>query len=179
MGESKFSLIVISMFRSRILAIFLSVLCVAVTAAAQAANKSATIQAVNVKTEAPAKRAGSGAAFAEYRKVVIGTEASAIKEMWGDPKIEDADGFLYELSESEMAQIVIGPDKKVKAISITYADGKGAPAFGEVFGDGVKPEKKENGTVYRMVRYPEAGYWVSYYAGSGDKPSVTVTIQKL
>jgi len=31
----------------------------------------------------------------------------------------------------------------------------------------------------QLNRYPEAGYWVSYNRIAGDKPIVTITVQKM
>jgi hypothetical protein len=40
-------------------------------------------------------------------------------------------------------------------------------------------ETKPDGSKYKLVRYPKAGYWVSYSKTAGDTPIITVTIQKL
>lgn len=115
----------------------------------------------------------------EYRNMTIGAEANKLRENWGKPKMEYSDGFLYELSDSETVQIVISLEKEITTIAVTFIDGKDAPAFADVFGDGIMPEKRENGSVYKMVRYPDAGYWVAYSAGPGENASVSVTMQKL
>jgi hypothetical protein len=44
---------------------------------------------------------------------------------------------------------------------------------------GADIDTKPDGSKYRLVRYPKAGYWVSYSRTAGDTPIVTVTIQKL
>ena len=78
-----------------------------------------------------------------------------------------------------MAQIRLNKDKKVRLISITYTnDNKNAPKFEYVFGTSVKAEPGADGMIYKLVRYPEAGYWVAYSRTAGEKPSVTVTMQK-
>lgn len=129
-------------------------------------------------SSAPAKKS-SMPAMTAFRNVSIGMSADEVKESWGKAKIEDKDGFLYELSDSETAQVRIGPDQKVMTIAITFADGKGAPTLTEVFGEGAAADNSQNGTVYKMVRYPDAGYWVSYFVGSGENAITTLTIQKL
>src|SRR5688572_12648313 len=103
MGESIFSFIR-SGLAPTVSAVVLSLSCFVGVTAAQTANNSAAVGAVNVKSEVKAKPAKALPGFSEYRKVLIGTEASAVKDMWGAPKIEDADGFIYEPSESEMVQ---------------------------------------------------------------------------
>ena len=115
----------------------------------------------------------------EYRKVSIGMAADEVESAWGEPKIKDESGFLYNLSDHETAQIEVGPDKKVTAIAIMYKEGEGAPSLAEVFGAGATADRQPNGTIYKMVRYADAGYWISYYEGSGDNAVTTVTIRKL
>jgi hypothetical protein len=51
------------------------------------------------------------------------------------------------------------------------------PTAKGVFGAEVEP--KADGSIYRMVRYPKAGYWLSYNRTSGSSPLTTVTLQKL
>ena len=111
--------------------------------------------------------------------MTIGVAVDTLRDTWGKPANEYSDGLFYELSDSETVQIVIGPEKKITAIAITFIKGKGAPSFADVFGEGVTPEKRENGSVYRMVRYPDAGYWVAYYAGPAENADVSLTMQKL
>jgi hypothetical protein len=47
----------------------------------------------------------------------------------------------------------------------------------QVFGEDF--ETKPDGSKHKLVRYPKAGYWVSYSRTAGDTPIVTITIQKL
>ena len=140
------------------------------------ANQPASL---TTKDPTPPAKKTSLPAMTEFRKVSIGLPADKVKELWGKAKVEDKDGFLFELSDSETAQVRLGPDQKVTAIAITFTGSKNAPTLVEVFGEGAKPDNSQNGTVYKMVRYPDAGYWVSYFAGSGDNAVTTLTIQKL
>lgn len=138
-----------------------------------------TEQASYIKKASPKQAAASVPLLKEYRKVSIGMTADTVRDAWGKPANEYSDGLFYELSDSETVQIVIGPEKKITAIAITFIKGKGAPSFADVFGEGVAPEKRENGSVYRMVRYPDAGFWVAYYAGPSENADVSLTMQKL
>lgn len=144
-----------------------------------------TVAVANPPAAAPTKSPSDPAkksslpAMTAFRQVSIGLAADKVKDLWGKAKVEDKDGFLFELSDSETAQVRIGPDQKVTAIAITFANSKGAPTLTEVFGEGAAPDSSQNGTVYKMVRYPDAGFWVSYFAGSGDNAITTLTIQKL
>jgi hypothetical protein len=138
-----------------------------------------TEQASYIKKVSPAQTAPPAPLLKEYRKITIGASAEALREQWGKPKMEFSDGFLYEMSDSETIQISIGPEKNIRAMSITFVDGKGAPSFADVFGEAEVPEKRENGSIYKLVRYPAAGYWVAYYAGPPGNADVTLTMQKL
>jgi len=131
-----------------------------------AANPTATAKAIPMP------------AMTEFRKASIGIAADDLKKAWGKPGVEDDTGFIYEFSEKEMAQVSITGDKKVDAIAVTFRDGTGAPKVEEVFGPNEKIERKGNGSVFHMVRYPEAGYWVSYLS-QGPGKMVVLTYKKL
>ena len=119
--------------------------------------------------------------FTEYRGIAVGMTADEVREKIGrKPKIEDKDGFYYVFSDSESLQVVLDENKKVKIISIIYTEGNAnAPTYEAVFGKSVPLEPAADGRVYKLIRYPESGFWVAYSSGAGDKPTVTVTIQKM
>jgi hypothetical protein len=115
-----------------------------------------------------------------YREITIGMESGAVREKLGKARVQDKDGFYYEFSAREAAQIALDGDGKVRAISIIYRAKDGdPPKFEEVFGPGERAEPRENGALYHLVRYPAAGYWVAYNRTAGDNAIVTVTFQKL
>lgn len=80
--------------------------------------------------------------------------------------------------DNESAQFIYGADKKVTAIMITYS-GKmtGALTSKDVFGEDV-PAKSDGG-VFKMVRYPKSGYWISYNKIVGDDSIVSIAVQKM
>jgi hypothetical protein len=51
------------------------------------------------------------------------------------------------------------------------------PTCKQVFGS--EAEAKADGSVYKMVRFPKAGYWLSYSRTSGNSPMTSVTLQKI
>lgn len=115
-----------------------------------------------------------------YKDIKIGATADEVRDKLGKAVIDDKDGFYYEITDDEMTQIRLGKDKKVRLISITYtSENKNAPKFEDVFGAGVTAEPSADGKIYKLVRYPQAGYWVAYSRTAGEKPSVTVTMQKM
>ncbi|MDQ3749118.1 MAG: hypothetical protein M3367_08925 [Acidobacteriota bacterium] len=115
----------------------------------------------------------------EYKGIKIGTTAEEVRDKLGKAKIDDKDGFFYDWDE-EMAQIRLDADKKVLLVSITYSDkNENTPKYADVFGAETPVPIKPDGSIYNLVRYPEAGYWVAYSRTAGEKPTVTVTMQKL
>ncbi len=115
-----------------------------------------------------------------YKEVKIGMTADAVRDKLGKAKIDDKDGFYYEINDDEQAQIRLGANKKVRLIAVTYAnDNKNTPQFADVFGAEVVAQPKADGSIYKLVRYPKAGFWIAYSRTAGDKPTVTVTMQRL
>ncbi len=113
-----------------------------------------------------------------YKAVKIGTAADEVRDKLGKAEIDDKDGFYYRFSDEEFAQIRLDKNNKVRLLAVTYLGGN-APKFTDVFGAETKVEAKPDDSVYKLVRYPEAGYWVAYSRTAGEKPTVTVTMQKM
>jgi hypothetical protein len=116
--------------------------------------------------------------YHDYKGVEIGmTQEEARKKLGAPKEKDDAQDFYLFSDEKETAQIFYQA-KKVFAISVSYmGDKTGAPAPKAVFGTDLEPTA--DGRLYRMVRYKEAGYWVSYSRINGAEPMVTVTMQRL
>jgi len=116
-----------------------------------------------------------------YKEVTIGSTADEVRDKLGKAKIDDKDGFYYRFDDSEMVQIRLDENMKVQLIAITYtADNKGVPSFSDVLGsEPASTDTKPDGSIYKLVRYPAAGYWVAYSRTGGTEPSVSVTMQKL
>lgn len=129
-------------------------------------------------TVAALKAAALQPLMSDYKAVKIGMSADEVRDKIDKkPKLADDDGFYYIFSDDETAQIVLDADKKVRAISISYADTANAPTYETIFGSPAAPSA--DGKVYNLVRYPEAGYWIAYDRTAGDKPTVTITMQKM
>ena len=138
-------------------------------------TQATTIQVAKKKTEATVLMP----VLTDYKGIKIGATAEEVRDKLGKAKIDDKDGFFYD-SDDEMVQIRLDADKKVSIVSITYMDeNKNTPKFADVFGAEIPLAEKPDGSIYNLVRYPEAGYWVAYSRTAGEKPSVTVTMQKL
>ena len=143
-----------------------------------------TLLFVNVAVAQTTRRAPSAAPeespiFQEYRGIQIGWLADDVRKKLGNPADKSDEQDFFRFGENEMAQIVY--DKathKVTTISVDFMNGaKEVITPQQVFGTDV--ETKPDGSKHKLVRYPKAGYWVSYSRTAGDSPIVTVTIQSL
>jgi len=114
--------------------------------------------------------------YIEYKGVRIGMDAGEVRKKLGDPKDKGDVQDFYMFSEKETAQVFY--DKgKVMAVSVNYLDDKSAPLPKIVLG--IDLEAKPDGGMFKLVRYPDAGYWVSYNRTGGDDPLITVTMQRI
>ena len=115
--------------------------------------------------------------FQEYRGVKIGWLADEVRKKLGSPANKGDEQDFYVFGEKETAQVLY--DKgQVMAISVDFTNGaKEVITPQQVFGSDF--EAKPDGSKYKLVRYPKAGYWVSYSRTAGDTPIITVTIQRL
>ena len=117
--------------------------------------------------------------FKEYRGVQIGWLADDVRKKLGDPASKGDEQDFYMFGEKETAQFQYDKaTKKVVAISVDFMNGGSAILTPQqVFGSDI--EAKPDGSKYRLTRYPEAGYWLSYSRTAGDTPIITITIAKL
>jgi hypothetical protein len=127
--------------------------------------------------EQPAPPVVEEPVFQDYKGVKIGMTADEARKKLGTPKdMSDTQDF-YVFSEKETAQVFYDAEKKVTAISIDYmGEGSGAPHCKAIVGTDI--ECKADGSMYKLVRYPKQGYWVSYNRTAGNTPTISVTIQK-
>lgn len=116
--------------------------------------------------------------YSAYRGVSIGTKADDARTKLGSPKDKSDTQDYYVFSDNESAQVLYDNDHTVRVISINYL-GKleAAPAPKDVFGANVTANS--DGSINKMVKYPKAGYWISYYKTGGDDPMIVLTIQKM
>ena len=117
--------------------------------------------------------------FLDYRGVKIGWLADEVRKKLGNPADKGDEQDLFVFGEKETCQVIYDKaTRKVTAISVDFMNGASSPITPQqVFGSDI--ESKSDGSKYRLVRYPKAGYWVSYNRTAGDTPMITITMQKL
>jgi hypothetical protein len=117
--------------------------------------------------------------FLDYKGVKIGWLADEVRKKLGSPANKGDEQDLYIFNEKEMVQVIYDKaTSKVTTISVDFMSGaRETITPQQVFGSDF--DTKPDGSKYKLVRYPKAGFWVSYNRTAGDNPMITVTIQKL
>jgi len=129
-------------------------------------------------TQGQRKADDDSVAFRNYRGIQLGMLADEVRKKLGDPRDKGDEQDFFIFGETETAQIVYDKTHKVVTISADFLTaGTTVPTCKQVFGAEV--EAKADGSVYKMVRFPKAGYWLSYNRTSGNSPLTTVTLQKI
>jgi len=117
-------------------------------------------------------------AFTEFKGVRIGMTSDEARKKLGSPHDKSAEMDLYVFNDTQAVQVYYDKTGVVSAISIDFMDGAtGIPAAKDVLG--TEADAKPDGGLYKMMRYPKAGYWVSYSRTAGKTPTTTITMQKI
>jgi hypothetical protein len=148
-----------------------------VAAALLIAPSSANAQVRRAAAQTPSSGEEASASFNEYRGIQLGMLADEVRKKLGSPKDKGDEQDFYIFDETETAQIVYDKTHKVVTISADFLKPTGVLTAKQVLGAEV--EAKADGSVYKMVRYPKAGYWLSYNRTSGTSPLTTITLQKI
>lgn len=142
------------------------------------AQTTAEVAKVSAAASTASNKSSNLPVFTDYRGVRIGMSADEVKTALKNLKDGGNGQDFFVFSERESAQIYYDENKKVMAISVDYiGDTTAAPSPSTVLG--IELEAKPDGSMYQLNRYPEAGYWVSYNRTAGEKPIVTITMQKV
>lgn len=116
--------------------------------------------------------------FSNFKGVSIGMTADECRHKLGDPRDKGSEQDFYVFNDKQAVQVYYDKTGKVTAISIDFmGGGPDAPLPKTVFGTDL--EAKPDGSMYKLIRYPKAGYWVSYNRTAGEGGLVTVTMQKI
>ena len=116
--------------------------------------------------------------FHDYKGVHIGMTTDEARKVLGSPADKGDTQDFYSFNDRESAQLYYDAQHKVFAIAVTYLGTDSAtPAAKSILG--AEADRKDDGSLYKMIRFPKAGCWVSYTRTSGDSPMTIVTMQKL
>lgn len=116
--------------------------------------------------------------FSQFKGVSIGMHADEARKKLGNPRDKSAEQDFYMFGDNQAVQVYYDKDGAVNAISIDFMNGaSGIPSIKDVLG--TEADKKPDGSLYKLVRYPKDGYWVSYSRTAGDSSTVTITMQKI
>ena len=148
-----------------------------VAAALLMASSSANAQVRKAAAQTPSSGEEAAGSFNEYRGIQLGMFADDVRKKLGSPKDKGDEQDFYIFDETETAQIVYDKTHKVITISADFLKSTGTLTAKQVLGAEV--EAKADGSVYKMVRYPKAGYWLSYNRTGGTPPLTTITLQKI
>jgi hypothetical protein len=154
--------------------------------AQKTAQKNDAQASTAAEKAAPTPLAGASAAAAKpeektgnkaFRGIVIGMQAGELRKKLGTPKDAGDTLDFYVFSDNESAQIVYDASHAVSAVSFDFTGKSGAPAAKDVLG--VDVDVSTDGSMYKMIRYPKSGYWISYNRTAGDSGMVSITMQKI
>lgn len=114
--------------------------------------------------------------YTDYRGVKLGMAPGEVRAILGNPVLKDAELDYFVISDTVSAQVAYDTAHKVKAISVDYAGGAGAPDYRSVIGTALKT--REDGSAFGMIRYDASGFWVSYSRTAPPVSIVSITISK-
>jgi hypothetical protein len=139
----------------------------------------ANVAAAQTTRRAPSAAPDESPIFQEYRGIQIGWLADDVRKKLGDPADKSDEQDFYRFGDNESVQILYDKSThKVTTISVDFMTGaKDIITPQQVFGADF--ESKPDGSKHKLVRYPKAGYWVSYSRTAGDSPIISITMQKL
>jgi hypothetical protein len=115
--------------------------------------------------------------FHEYKGVHIGMTTDEARKKLGSPTDKGDKQDSYVFNDKESCQVYYDDTKKVYAVAITFLGGNAIPLPKNVLG--TEADSKPDGALYKLIRFPKVGYWVSYTRTAGDEPMTLITMQKI
>ena len=114
--------------------------------------------------------------YAGYKGVMVGTPMDEARTKLGTPKDKSDTEDYYVYADAETVQVLYGPDKTVRVLSVNYI-GKDAPTPKEILG--IDVVANADGSISKLVKYPKSGFWISYLKTGGSDPMTVITVQKM
>jgi hypothetical protein len=133
--------------------------------------------ATQARAQGPADKLKEEPPFHEYKGVHLGMTADEARKLLGAPTDKDDKQDFYSFNDKESCQVYYDDTKKVFAVSVTYLGGNAVPAPKSILG--ADADARQDGSLYKMIRFPKVGYWVSYTRTSGDAPMTIIAMQKI
>jgi hypothetical protein len=123
----------------------------------------------------------TGPFVSDLKGVKVGMTKKEVEGVLGRARVSDDAGMYYSFSDTQSAQIGLDSEGKVRTIALLFSEGdKHAMSYTDVFGPGTPPAPDANGNVYQMVRYPSAGFWISYsLTNTADSPMTVITMRRI
>ena len=116
--------------------------------------------------------------YREFKGVRIGTSQDEARKKLGGPEDKGKEMDFFVFSERERARVYYDAGGKASAVIVTYIGKSGdVPTPKAVLGSDI--EARPDGSMYKIVYYPKAGYWVAYSRTAGDEPLTIITMQKM
>ena len=138
---------------------------------------AATLSAAQTPAQVKQDKAEEEPPFHEYKGVRIGMTTDEARKKLGNPTDKSDRQDYYALNDNESCEVYYDDTKKVYAVKITYLGGTAIPAPKNILG--TEADSKQDGSLYKMMRFPKVGYWVSYTRTAGDEPMTLITMQKI
>jgi hypothetical protein len=133
-------------------------------------TQSTQTQAANAPAEEPL--------YSEFKGVRIGTSQTDARKKLGNPEDKSKEMDFFSFSDKERARVYYDAKGNATAVIVTYI-GKSADAPAAKAVLGTDADARPDGSLYKIVYYPKAGYWVAYSRTAGDEPLTIITMQKL
>lgn len=135
--------------------------------------------ALSVSSQAQRPRNGvDEPLWSDFKGVRIGMLMDDARKKLGSPRDKGDEQDFYVFNDNQAVQVYYDKAKTVSAISIDFMSGASdIPVSRDVVG--AEADTRPDGSAYKMVRYPKAGYWVSYSKTAGNSPTITITMQKI
>jgi hypothetical protein len=116
--------------------------------------------------------------YSEFKGVRIGTSQTEARKKLGNPEDKSKEMDFFSFSDKERARVYYDAKGNATAVIVTYI-GKSADAPAAKAVLGTDADARPDGSLYKIVYYPKAGYWVAYSRTAGDEPLTIITMQKL
>lgn len=116
--------------------------------------------------------------YREYKGVALGMSADEVRKKLGKPKDAGKVQDFFVFSDRERTRVYYDDKGNASAVIVTYiGKSSNAPTPQAILG--AELESNADGSMYKLVQYPKAGYWIAYSRTAGSEPLTIITMQKM